>query len=57
MMCESEIKAAMPEIIDGTAARTSFQDSQCYVTFLFSEWRLPVSWVMLSIRSLILISI
>ena len=56
-MCESEIKAAMPEIIDSTAARTSFQDSQCYVTFLFSEWRNPVLWVMLSIRSLILISI
>ena len=33
-MCESEVKAAMPKIINGTAAQTSFQDSQSYVTFL-----------------------
>ena len=26
-MCESEVKAAVPKITDGTAARTSFQDS------------------------------
>ena len=42
-MCESEVKAAMPEIIDGAAARISFQDSQSYVTFLFSEWRIGCS--------------
>ena len=39
-MYESEVKAAMPKIISGTTARTSFQDSRCYVTFLFSEWRI-----------------
>ena len=39
-MRESEVKAAMLKIINGTAARTSFQDSQSYVTFLFSGWRI-----------------
>ena len=38
-MRNSEVKAAMPKIINGTAAQTSFEDSQRYVTFLFSEWR------------------
>ena len=40
-MCESEVKAAMPKIVNGTAARTSFQNSQSYtfVIFLF-EWRI-----------------
>ena len=28
----------MSKIINGTATRTSFQDSQSYVTFIFSEW-------------------
>ena len=37
-MCESEVDAAMPRIIDSIAAPTSFQNSQSYVTFLFSEW-------------------
>ena len=37
MMFENEAKAAMPKIINVTAARTSFQNSQSYVTFLFSE--------------------
>ena len=36
-MCKSEVKAAMTKIVDSTAAQTSFQDSQSYVTFLFSE--------------------
>ena len=39
-MCESEVKAAMPEIINGTAARTSFQGNQSYETFLFLECRI-----------------
>ena len=39
-MCEREVKAAMPKIINGTAARTSFEDNLSYVTFLFSEWRI-----------------
>ena len=43
-MCDSTIKAAMPEIIYGTAALTSFQDSQSYVTFLFSEWRMEIGF-------------
>ena len=30
----------MPKIINGTAARTSFEGSQSYVTFLFLEWRI-----------------
>ena len=37
-MCESEGEAAMPKITDSIAAPTSFQNSQNYVTFLFSEW-------------------
>ena len=36
-MCESDIGAAMPKITEGTTAPTSFQNSQSYVTFLFSE--------------------
>ena len=28
------------KLLTGTAVRTSFQDSQSYVTFLFSEWRI-----------------
>ena len=40
MMYESEVKAAAPKITNSTAARTSFQNSQSYVTFLFSEWRI-----------------
>ena len=39
-MCESEVESAMPKIIDGTAAPTSFQNSHSYVTFLFSEWHI-----------------
>ena len=39
-MCESEVKAAMTEIINDTAAQTLFQDIQSYITFLFSEWRI-----------------
>ena len=39
-MCESEVEAAMPKIIDSTAAPTSLQNSQSYVTFLFSEWHI-----------------
>ena len=39
-MRESEVKAAMSKIINGTADRSSFQDSQRYVTFLFSGWRI-----------------
>ena len=31
----------MQHIINSTAACTSFQDSSSYVTFLFSEWRIP----------------
>ena len=34
-MCESEAEAAMPKLIDSTAAPTSFQNRQSYVTFLF----------------------
>ena len=34
-MCESEVKTAAPKITNRTAARTSFQDSQIYVTFFF----------------------
>ena len=37
-MCEIEVEAVMPKIINRTAARTSFQDSQTHLTFLFSEW-------------------
>ena len=36
-MYKSEVKAAMHEIINDTGARTSFQDSQKYVTFLILE--------------------
>ena len=39
-MCESEVEAAMPKIIDGTEASTSFQNSQSDVTFLLWEWRI-----------------
>ena len=39
-MFEKEVKAAMSRIINGTAARNSFQYSQSCVTFLFSEWRI-----------------
>ena len=39
-MHESEVKTAMPEI-NATSAQTSFQDSQSYVTFVFSEGRIP----------------
>ena len=39
-MCESEVEAAIPEIIDSTAGPTSFQNNQSYVTFLFSEWHI-----------------
>ena len=42
-MCESKVKAAMPQIINGTAAPTLFQDSQSHVTFLFSEWRIVIT--------------
>ena len=38
MICESEVKAAMPKIINGAAARTSIKDSQSYVTFVLSAW-------------------
>ena len=41
-MCEGEIKAVMPEIFNGTAAETSFQDNQSIVTFLLLEWRIRV---------------
>ena len=34
-LCKNEVKAAMPNIINSTAARTSFQDSQSYATFYF----------------------
>ena len=40
MLSENEVKATVQEIIDGTAAWTSFQDSLSYVTYLFSEWRI-----------------
>ena len=33
MMCESEVDAAILNIINGTATRASFQDSQSYITF------------------------
>ena len=36
-MCESEVAATMPKIIDSIAAPTSFQNSESYMTFLFSE--------------------
>ena len=36
-MCKSEVEAAMPKIIDSTAAPTSFQNSQSYVIFLFQS--------------------
>ena len=49
-MCESEAKAPMPEIIKGIAALTSFQDSQSYVTFLFSEWYIQPSLNKLKIK-------
>ena len=39
-MCESEVEAAMPKIINSIAAPTPFQNRQTYVTFLFSEWRI-----------------
>ena len=39
-MCESEVEATMPKIIDSIAAPTSFQNSQSYVTFVFSEWHI-----------------
>ena len=41
-MYESEVKAkaAVKRISNGTAARTSFQDSRSHVTFSFSEWRI-----------------
>ena len=38
-MCGNNVKAAMPKIINGGAAWTSFQDNQSYVTF-FSERRI-----------------
>ena len=41
-MCETEVKPAVPKITYGTAARTSFQDTQSYVAFLFSKWRILV---------------
>ena len=34
-MYESEVKAAVPKITKVT------KDSQSYVTFLFSDWRIP----------------
>ena len=37
-MYEIEVEAAMRKIVNGTVARTSFQDNQSYVTCLFSEW-------------------
>ena len=39
-MRESEAEAAMPKMIDSIAVPTSLQNSQSYVTFLFSEWRI-----------------
>ena len=36
-MCESEVEAAMPDIIDSTETPTSFQNSHSYVTFSFLE--------------------
>ena len=39
-MCESEVKAVMPRIINDTTVRISFRNSQTYVTFSFSEWRI-----------------
>ena len=30
----------MPKIIDSIAAPTSFENSQSYVTFVFSEWHI-----------------
>ena len=41
-MRESEVKAAVPKIINGAAVRTSFQDSRSYETFYFWEWRITV---------------
>ena len=40
MLSENEVKAAVQQIISGTAAWTSFQDSLSHVTYLFSEWRI-----------------
>ena len=37
MLSENEVKAAVQQIINGTAAWTSFQDSLSYVTYVFSE--------------------
>ena len=44
-MCESEVKAATPKLINGTAARTSFQESQSYLTLLVSEWRITIKFL------------
>ena len=38
----SKCHTVMNKIIHSTAARTSFQDSQSYVAFLFSEWRIQM---------------
>ena len=38
-----DLKAAMLKINNGTAARTSFQDTQSYAIFLFSEWRIELT--------------
>ena len=43
-MYESEVKAAMPRIINGTAARTSFQYSQNSVTFFIFGMVYSVSY-------------
>ena len=43
-MCESEVKAAMTEIINGTAARASFQDSQSYVIFYSQNGVSTIRW-------------
>ena len=40
MLFENEVKAAVEQIVKGTATWTSFQDSLSYVTYLFSEWRI-----------------
>ena len=40
-ICESEVEAAMPNIIDSIAAPTSFQTAnESYVTFVFSKWHI-----------------
>ena len=49
-MCKSEVKIAMPKIINGTAARTSFQDNRSYVTFLLSEWHIRKAQLGKSLR-------